>query len=304
MRYRLLILGFLFSIILISISGFYALNANRQVLISTQEGEEHFKAITTAAAEVSSYAKRAGGHLFLYLALHRKSDKDKFPKRIKSLHEQISILDKKIKNLDAKIILEKIKANTAETLTNGNKLIAYHDNAIEAIGKFEMEKHRETIFELHNKFSTIRKLGVSLVALQVQLESDTKVEILRNAKRLQFYMIFLIIVTSIFALFLGFMLIKFIRSLNQEISKRLQSEKEIRNERNKLKDALEEVKTLSGLLPICASCKKIRDDQGYWNQIESYISQHSELEFSHSVCPECLKKLYPGYVDDDKHENT
>jgi hypothetical protein len=60
-----------------------------------------------------------------------------------------------------------------------------------------------------------------------------------------------------------------------------------------LQKALEEVKTLSGFLPICASCKKIRDDKGYWNQIEAYISEHSEAEFSHGICPECLEKLYP-----------
>jgi len=60
-----------------------------------------------------------------------------------------------------------------------------------------------------------------------------------------------------------------------------------------LKIALSEVKKLSGLLPICASCKKIRDDEGYWNQIEAYIKEHSEAEFSHSICPECAKELYP-----------
>jgi hypothetical protein len=59
-----------------------------------------------------------------------------------------------------------------------------------------------------------------------------------------------------------------------------------------LRSALEQVKRLSGLLPICASCKKNRDDKGYWNQIEAYISQHSEAQFSHGVCPECAKKLY------------
>ena len=62
-----------------------------------------------------------------------------------------------------------------------------------------------------------------------------------------------------------------------------------------LQEALAKVKLLSGLLPICASCKKIRDDNGYWNQIESYIREHSEAEFSHGICPECAKKLYPGY---------
>jgi hypothetical protein len=60
-----------------------------------------------------------------------------------------------------------------------------------------------------------------------------------------------------------------------------------------LQIALEKVKILSGFLPICASCKRIRDDKGYWNQIEVYISEHSEAEFSHGICPECSAKLYP-----------
>ncbi|MEW6532068.1 MAG: hypothetical protein AB1473_14620 [Thermodesulfobacteriota bacterium] len=60
-----------------------------------------------------------------------------------------------------------------------------------------------------------------------------------------------------------------------------------------LEHALGEVKTLAGLLPICASCKRIRDDKGYWNQIEAYISDHSNAEFSHSICPDCQEKLYP-----------
>ena len=60
-----------------------------------------------------------------------------------------------------------------------------------------------------------------------------------------------------------------------------------------LQDALKNIKVLKGFLPICASCKKIRDDKGYWNQIESYIREHSEAEFSHGICPECAEKLYP-----------
>ncbi len=60
-----------------------------------------------------------------------------------------------------------------------------------------------------------------------------------------------------------------------------------------LEKALTKVKQLSGLLPICASCKNIRDDKGYWSQIELYISEHSEAEFSHGLCPDCAKTLYP-----------
>ena len=60
-----------------------------------------------------------------------------------------------------------------------------------------------------------------------------------------------------------------------------------------LEEALTKVKTLSGLLPMCSSCKRIRDDGGYWNQLESYVSNHSEAELSHSICPECYRQLYP-----------
>src|SRR5262249_45061008 len=68
-----------------------------------------------------------------------------------------------------------------------------------------------------------------------------------------------------------------------------------------LREALSKVKVLSGLLPICSSCKKIRDDQGYWNQMELYIREHSEAEFTHSLCPECAQKLFPGFGDDSTH---
>ena len=60
-----------------------------------------------------------------------------------------------------------------------------------------------------------------------------------------------------------------------------------------LTEALGRVKKLSGLIPICSSCKKIRDDQGYWNQLEVYISEHSDASFTHSFCPECVRRLYP-----------
>jgi len=88
-----------------------------------------------------------------------------------------------------------------------------------------------------------------------------------------------------------------IQKAHEEIKIEIKERKRAQIEKDslivELKDALNEVNTLSGLLPICASCKKIRDDNGYWNQIESYIRDRSEAEFSHSICPECSKKLYP-----------
>lgn len=97
-----------------------------------------------------------------------------------------------------------------------------------------------------------------------------------------------------------------IRQGIRETGKRLAAELELRKQNDQLDDlvkhrtadlqkALSKVKLLSGFLPICAACKKIRDDQGYWNQIETYIRQHSEAEFSHSICPDCASKLYPEF---------
>lgn len=65
-------------------------------------------------------------------------------------------------------------------------------------------------------------------------------------------------------------------------------------QRNKdLQKALSEIKQLRGIIPICSSCKNIRDDQGFWQQVELYICDHSEAEFTHGICPECMEKLYP-----------
>ena len=69
-----------------------------------------------------------------------------------------------------------------------------------------------------------------------------------------------------------------------------------------LREALMHIKTLRGIVPICANCKKIRDDRGYWNQVEIYVRNHTEAKFSHGICPECMEKLYPEYAgEDDKN---
>lgn len=74
-----------------------------------------------------------------------------------------------------------------------------------------------------------------------------------------------------------------------------EAEKEQRELAVKLQDALSKIKVLSGLLPICSHCKRIRDDKGYWGQLEVYIRDHSNADFSHSICPECAQKHYPEF---------
>jgi len=78
--------------------------------------------------------------------------------------------------------------------------------------------------------------------------------------------------------------------LEKEVEKKTRI---LRSQRDELELALKNVQQLKGLLPICASCKKIRDDKGYWNEIEHYIREHSDADFSHSLCPECFNDLYP-----------
>jgi len=78
----------------------------------------------------------------------------------------------------------------------------------------------------------------------------------------------------------------------------LQQKRELERKNKELKEALDTINTLHGILPICANCKKIRDDKGSWSQIEAYITKHSEAQFSHGICPECAKKLYPEFVKD------
>ncbi|MFH1115654.1 MAG: PAS domain S-box protein [Pseudomonadota bacterium] len=87
------------------------------------------------------------------------------------------------------------------------------------------------------------------------------------------------------------------QQLTVEVGERQKAEEELTTLVRQLRDALAKVKILSGLLPICASCKKIRDDGGYWTQVEVYVREHSDADFTHSICPDCAKKLYPDFFD-------
>ena len=84
--------------------------------------------------------------------------------------------------------------------------------------------------------------------------------------------------------------------ISRDITERKRAEAERERLIGELRNALSNVKTLSGLLPICASCKKIRDDSGYWNQIESFVRDHSQAEFSHGICPDCMRTIYPDII--------
>jgi len=87
------------------------------------------------------------------------------------------------------------------------------------------------------------------------------------------------------------------QSLIQEIAGLIETDLQDLMRRHELEKALAEVRTLRGLVPICMYCKKIRDDKGFWEQLETYVSRHSEAQFSHGLCPDCLKAHYVGLPD-------
>jgi PAS domain S-box-containing protein len=98
--------------------------------------------------------------------------------------------------------------------------------------------------------------------------------------------------------------VEFILVTGIDITALKQAEHEKENLILDLQAAMAKVKTLNGLLPICASCRKIRDDRGYWQQVEDYIRMHSDADFTHSICPDCAIRLYPEFADIWSHEKN
>jgi hypothetical protein len=128
-------------------------------------------------------------------------------------------------------------------------------------------------------------INITIPANNILTEQDRQIQVLM----LSYFLIFAI---GILGIFFSFWLSK------REYIERSRLIEELEN-------ALNDVRTLKGYIPICASCKNVRNDEGYWDQIEKYIRDRSEAEFSHSICPDCMKKLYPKFTKDgDSNENT
>jgi PAS domain-containing protein len=87
--------------------------------------------------------------------------------------------------------------------------------------------------------------------------------------------------------------------VNEDITEEIRQKAEREELIRRLEESRANVRTLKGMLPICASCKKVRDDAGYWNRIEDYMREHADVQFSHGICPECAMRIYPEYVKQD-----
>jgi hypothetical protein len=84
--------------------------------------------------------------------------------------------------------------------------------------------------------------------------------------------------------------------VNEDITEEIRQKAEREDLIRRLEESRANVRTLKGMLPICASCKKVRDDAGYWKQIEEYMREHADVQFTHGICPECAARIYPEYM--------
>lgn len=166
--------------------------------------------------------------------------------------------------------------------------------------------HKMSFAKLYEPWNWIVATGVYLDDVDQLIQSET-VDMKKTLKIQRMYSFF---IAAVIMLFSSLILIRFEKQISHLISS---YEKDIDKytsnllrEKEKTEIALAEIKQLKGLLPICSYCKKIRDDKGYWNQIEGYIQEHSDAKFSHGICTECSDKLYGNedwYIEMKKKKN-
>lgn len=238
MKYKLLLLSFLASTLVMISIGIYALNSNHNILITLENDEKLYKDKMTAATEVSSYVKRAEGHLLMYLTLHREIDKKKFPLRIASLQEQVAILEQILSHPGAIAIFEKIKTYPDELLSIGNELIASHDKSMAETGICNVMAQKETLFDLHKKFSATRQLGVDLTEFEIQLEEKLKEETMQYVGRQRYYLFVLIILASCVTAALSYVLYNLLIALNKEVDENKRLWMDLQQETKRLNDEI------------------------------------------------------------------
>ena len=273
----------------------------------------------TASLELVSYAKRLQGHVFAYLLLQDKEDMQKVFDRYQSMKQMTSILDERLNNPAARKILDDIRTETEQIMPAVQELLEANAGDTAKKGHLALENQDALIRKVCALADSIRDNGLALTRLNVAQEIEPKKLALESARFVQLIILVVTVIPVILAFILGYVANRKANELEESRSNLagLNNELAISNERLEdeilehkkteeekhnliidLQKALSEVKKLSGFLPICASCKKIRDDQGYWSQIEEYISEHSEAQFSHGICPDCIRKLYPEIADE------
>jgi two-component system, cell cycle sensor histidine kinase and response regulator CckA len=154
-------------------------------------------------------------------------------------------------------------------------------------------EHQRMLVDVVETYVPMVKDGVFLGAFEIYYDITEKKQSLERLLLSSF------VIVIVLALSLLIMSVMNVVKEKGRLIERKRAEDEREKLIGELQDAIAKARTLRGLLPICSSCKKIRDDKGYWNQLEAYILEHSEAEFTHGICPDCMKNLYGVFLDDD-----
>ena len=203
-----LILAFIIISLLVGLVGIIGLYANNRVVNSYEIGEEHFGSIIEASNEVSSYAKRAEGHTFLFLTLHNESDRKKLFQRIASLREQIAIIEGKVKDPDAIRILNDTKSKTDMLQSIIDSLFKLYDNEIKTTGEFDFKNHEELIRKLDDVSAAIRQNGLELGTIEIDLQSKHNLQAKQEASSLYDIIFIISGIAIFFALIIGIIIDK------------------------------------------------------------------------------------------------
>ena len=199
--------------------------------------------------------------------------------------------------------------SAADTETANIRLVEMENHSFNLVRQGKVNEAKKFLFSAeYEEQKRIYAQGMTKFADGLSAIAGTT---LKHELREAFFRVGVVFLLSVLLIIVWFITFRIVRSweatltskveLEKEIAERKQAEQERERIIAELKDAISEIRTLSGLLPICSHCKKIRDDKGYWNQIEGYIQDHSVAKFSHSICKECADIYYPdmGLYDDE-----
>ncbi len=222
-----------------------------------------------------------------------------YQKALKYLNES-QVLAKESGIKDLMMINNKIFSDIYSSMGDHRKSLAYYKLYSATKDSIFTEENSQKIARMNSIYETEQKEKENEL-LRQKNEIQTLVIAKQESVRNYLVVISILILILLFSTFTRYKVNrkakKILEVQNQDIASK---NEELTTLNTRLEKALKDVKKLSGLLPICARCKNIRDDKGYWKQIESYIKEHSEADFSHSICPDCSRELYPEFYENKK----
>ena len=272
---RRLMAAFVVAFVLILMVSLFSIESVRRVTRELESGEKHFQAIARAATEVSSYAKRAEGHLMLYLSFHGESDRDKIPKRMAALVEQIAILDRLVKAPDARPMVEKLKRLEEKSSAIVLPLLGAHDREFQSTGMFRIENQKHSVLDAHELFSQMRELGVDLAEMELELENQFKNRLALTAQKMRITSNIVTFGISLFIVLMGIFLIRINQQLNREILSRKQAETNLKKSEKNLQLLSRQTEQLS---LSAAEMISMRDKEQIFQKISNAIVEHSDYQ--------------------------